>query len=161
VGEPPKRAGQSLCSRLNRHVPVSHVRKRTDRDGSEVHTAGIVKQEPSASAGPPDGAARFFERAAVPAEVFYVVLSKGTAGERDHYLRSVLYETRPQAETELARMRAADGGGSYDVWKSATYIEPAEWLHRVVRSDGTLILPRLGGVEKCTDASANGAAGPP
>jgi hypothetical protein len=31
------------------------------------------------------------------------------------------------------------------------YIEPAEWLHRVVRLDGTLILPRLRGVEELAD----------
>jgi hypothetical protein len=139
---------------------AAHVRKRTDRDKSEVQTACTMKQRPSESRGPSDGAAHFAEQAAVPAEVFYVVLSKGTLGERDHCLRSALYETRPQADLELARMRAADSGGSYDVWKSATYIEPAEWLHRVVRADGTLILPRLRGVEKCGDTPPNRAAGP-
>lgn len=79
-----------------------------------------------------------------------MVKSTGVLGERDHCLRSSLYETRSQAETELARLQDADSGGSYAIWKSATYIEPAEWLHRVVRSDGTLILPRLHGVEKLT-----------
>jgi hypothetical protein len=72
-------------------------------------------------------------------------------GERNHHLRSDLYETRRQAEIELAHRRHADPGGSYSVWKSATYIEPAEWRYRVVRSDGTLILPRLYGLEKLTD----------
>jgi hypothetical protein len=62
-----------------------------------------------------------------------------------------LYETRPQADVELAGLRHTDSGGTYGVWKSVTYIEPAEWLHRVVRSDGSLILPRLRGVEKLTD----------
>jgi hypothetical protein len=90
--------------------------------------------------------------AAPPVEVFYVVQSHGVDGERSHCLRSALYEARPQAETELARLRNEDGGGSYAIWKSATYIEPAEWLHRVVRSDGTCILPRLHGVEKFPDA---------
>lgn len=85
-----------------------------------------------------------------PLEVFYVVQSTGIAGERNHHLRSDLYETRRQAEDELARHRHADSAGSFSVWKSATYIEPAEWLHRVVRSDGTLILPRLHGLQKLT-----------
>jgi hypothetical protein len=108
----------------------------------------MMKQ--SVSDTPAAGSAHFFEQtAAVPVEVFYVVLSKGTVGERHHCLRSALYETRPQAHAELVRIRAADSAGSYDVWKSATYIEPAEWLHRVVRSDGTLILPRLRGAERC------------
>ena len=89
--------------------------------------------------------------AAPPVEVFYVVQSTGVLGERDHRLRSDLYETRPQADFELVHLRRADSGGTYSVWKSVTYIEPAEWLHRVVRSDGTLILPRLHGVEKLTD----------
>jgi hypothetical protein len=88
---------------------------------------------------------------APPLEVFYVVQSTGVVGKRSHRLRSDLYETRPQAAAELARVRHADSGGSYSVWKSATYIEPAEWRHRVVRADGTLILPRLHGLEKLTD----------
>ena len=86
-----------------------------------------------------------------PLDVFYVVESTGIGGERSNHLRSDLYETRPQAEIELARRRQADSGGRYSVWKSATYIEPAEWRHRVVRSDGTLILPRLHGLEKLTN----------
>jgi hypothetical protein len=94
----------------------------------------------------------FSATAMAPAEVFYVVQSTGIVGERNHRLSSDLYETRPQAEAELAQRRHADSSGSYSVWKSATYVEPAEWLHRVVRSDGTLILPRLHGVEKLTDA---------
>jgi len=85
---------------------------------------------------------------ASPAEVFYVVQSTGKLGQRDHRLRSDLYETRPQADAELTRLRHADSAGSYDVWKSVTYIEPAEWQHRVLRSDGTLILARLHGLDK-------------
>jgi hypothetical protein len=85
---------------------------------------------------------------APPLEVFYVVLSNGALGERTHLLRSALFETRSQADIELARLQAADTGADYGVWKSVTYIEPAEWLHRVVRADGTLILPRLRGVDK-------------
>jgi hypothetical protein len=85
---------------------------------------------------------------APPLEVFYVVLSNGDLGERTHLLRSALFETRSQADIELARLQAADTDADYGVWKSVTYIEPAEWLHRVVRADGTLILPRLRGVDK-------------
>jgi hypothetical protein len=85
------------------------------------------------------------------ATLYYIVQSTGTVGERSHHLRSDLYETRPQAETELAQLRHADSGGSYSVWKSMAYVEPAEWLHRVVRADGTLILPRLHSLEKLTD----------
>jgi hypothetical protein len=59
-----------------------------------------------------------------------------------------LYETRSEADAELARLQREDRNGAYSVWKSATYVEPAEWLHRVVRSDRTLILTRLNGTEK-------------
>ena len=90
--------------------------------------------------------------AAPPVEVFYVVQTKGIPGQRDHTLRSILYETRSQANVELDRIRHADADGTYSVWKSVTYVEPAEWLHRVVRANGTLILPRIHGVEKLTDA---------
>lgn len=83
-----------------------------------------------------------------PFEVFYVVQSTGLPGERNHRLSSALYETRRQAEDELSRLCTAEPSANYGVWKSATYIEPAEWLHRVVRSDGSLILPRLNGAEK-------------
>jgi hypothetical protein len=86
-----------------------------------------------------------------PLDVFYVVESTGIVGERNHRLRSDLYETRPQADVELLRLRRADCAGSYSVWKSATYVEPAEWLHRVVRADGSLILPRLHGLERLSD----------
>jgi hypothetical protein len=88
---------------------------------------------------------------ASPEEVFYVVHSTGVLGERDHRLCSDLYETRLQADAELPRARHADSAGSYGVWKSGTYIEPAEWLRRVVRADGTLILPRLHGLDKLPD----------
>ena len=95
----------------------------------------------------------FSAAASPPVEVFYVVQNTGARGsERGNCLCSVLYETRPQAETECVRLQDADAAGRYGVWKSATYIEPAEWLHRVVRSDGTLILPRLHDVEKSKDA---------
>jgi hypothetical protein len=98
-----------------------------------------------------DRSMSFADSIAAPTDVFYVVQSASVSGERTHYLRSDLYETRSQAETELTRLRDTNHSGGYGVWKSSTYVEPAEWLHRVVRSDGTLILPRLYGVEK-TDA---------
>ena len=110
-----------------------------------------MKQDSLASGGGSNGSKHFCAPAAAPREVFYVVESTGIVGERDHRLRSALYETRPQAQMELVRLRAEVSGGSYSVWKSATYVEPAEWLHRVVRVDGSLILPRLHGVEKSTD----------
>jgi hypothetical protein len=83
-----------------------------------------------------------------PSDVFYVVQSERADGERTHSIRSDLYETRLQAEAEFARLSEASRDSHYGIWKSTTYIEPAEWLHRVVRSDGTLILPRLHDVEK-------------
>ena len=95
----------------------------------------------------------FSTHSPTPTEVFYVVQSTGVElGERSHRLCSALYETRRQAESELSRLRTAKPLGAYGVWKSATYIEPAEWLHRIVRSDGSLILPRLNGAEKYTSA---------
>jgi hypothetical protein len=81
-------------------------------------------------------------------DVFYVVQSTGALGERAHCLRSDLYETRPQAETALARLRDANPEGSYGVWKSTTYIEPAGStvaLHplKTVRSRGSGSASRL------------------
>jgi hypothetical protein len=87
-----------------------------------------------------------------PVEVFYVIRTTAARGERNHCLCSSLYETRPQAQSELARLQQEDTAGDYSVWKSETYIEPAEWLHRVVRSDGTLIMPRLRGTSRNVDA---------
>lgn len=88
-----------------------------------------------------------------PHEVFYVVESRDGAGERNHRLHSDLYETRSQAEAELPRLSSdEDGRAHYSVWKSVTYVEPAEWRHRVVRSDGTLILPRLHRVASSPEA---------
>jgi hypothetical protein len=111
-----------------------------------------MKGNTAASGRDSERSMAFTHTTAPPVEVFYVVQSSGVGGERSHCLRSALYETRQQAETELARLRNEDAGGRYAIWKSATYIEPAEWLHRVVRSDGTFILPRLHGVEKLADA---------
>jgi hypothetical protein len=107
-----------------------------------------MKHETVASSGHTNGVERFAAPVAAPTAVFYVVESTAVLGERDHRLCSALYETRPQAQTELARLQGTDADGSFSIWKSETYIEPAEWLHRVVRSDGTLILPRLHGVER-------------
>jgi hypothetical protein len=78
-------------------------------------------------------------------DIFYVVRTLAAEGERNHYLCSVLYETGPQAQTELTRLQREDAAARYEVWKSATFVEPAEWRHRVVRADGSLIHTRLRG----------------
>jgi hypothetical protein len=83
-----------------------------------------------------------------PVEIFYVVRTTGAEGERNHSLCSPLYETRLQAQKELARLQREDAAGGYSIWKSETFIEPAEWMHRVVRADGTMILPRLHGTSR-------------
>jgi len=84
----------------------------------------------------------------VPVEIFYVVSSQDGLGERTQRLCSALYENLALADVELARLHEADPDVNYSVWKSKTCIEPGEWLHRVVRADGSLIMPRLRGVEK-------------
>jgi len=84
----------------------------------------------------------------VPVEIFYVVSSQDGLGERTQRLCSALYENLALAEVELARLHEADPDVNYSVWKSKTCIEPGEWLHRVVRADGSLIMPRLRSVEK-------------
>ena len=78
-----------------------------------------------------------------PLEVFYVVQTTGKViGKRHHSVRSLLYETRHQAQAELLQLRAANAGAdTYDIWKSTTYIEPAEWMSDVVMDDGTMIRP--------------------
>ena len=84
----------------------------------------------------------------LPVEIFYVVSCQDGLGQRTQRLCSALYENLALAEVELARLHEADPGVHYSVWKSKTCIEPGEWLHRVVRADGSLIMPRLQGVEK-------------
>jgi hypothetical protein len=93
----------------------------------------------------------FSAPAAAPVEIFYVVLTAAVMGERAHRLCSPLYETRAQADAGLAALERENRDGLYSVWKSVTYVDPAEWLHRVVRSDGTLILTRLNGTERFAD----------
>jgi hypothetical protein len=141
-------ASAALCD------PGPDVRKRTDAPDLNRQYAGMEIK--SVLKGPSNDATRFSDRAAAPVDVFYIVQSKGDHGERDHRLRSMLYETLDTAETELSRLRAGDvtGATSYDIWRSTTYIEPTEWLHRVVRSDGTLVLPRLRGAQRCADIRA-------
>jgi hypothetical protein len=107
-----------------------------------------MKQATHASGLHSDRSRSFSSSDALPVEVFYVVRSAGDFPERAHSIRSDLYETRSQANTERARLQDADPDSNYGVWKSATYVEPAEWLHRVVRFDGTLVLPRLRGAER-------------
>jgi hypothetical protein len=74
-----------------------------------------------------------------PADVFYVVQSSGLLGQREHDVSSDLYETHAQAHIELARLKAGNPGGDYDIWKSSSYIEPPAWLYCVVLADGTVI----------------------
>jgi hypothetical protein len=83
-------------------------------------------------------------KSVAPLEVFYVVQTTGTVlGKRHHRVRSLLYETRRQAQAELLQLGAANAGAdSYSVWKSATYIEPADWMTDVVMNDGTMIRPK-------------------
>jgi hypothetical protein len=75
-----------------------------------------------------------------PAEVFYVVQSTGVFGRREHQVASLLYETRADARTELARLCAARAG-DYSIWKSTTYVEPPRWGYAVMRADGTVVPP--------------------
>jgi len=77
-------------------------------------------------------------------DVFYVVhTTAGVSGERHHRVRSLLFETRRQARTELKRLREADGAnGTYGIWKGTTYVEPAEWSYDVVMADGTVVPAR-------------------
>lgn len=78
-----------------------------------------------------------------PLEVFYVVhTTSGAVGERCHRICPPLYETPHQAEKELRQLRARVPGGIYSVWKSATSIEPADWLYDVVIADGSVIRAR-------------------
>jgi RPA family protein len=77
----------------------------------------------------------------LPLDVFYVVHSTGRHGERQHLVRSILYQKKLHADAELARVRADDPEGTYDVWHAATYIEPAAWAYDVLLADGTLIHP--------------------
>jgi hypothetical protein len=113
----------------------------------------MMKHDTLAATPTHDRSQTFAAPGAPPVAIFYVVRSADPAGERVHHLCSQLFETRPQADTELARVRREDrNGGIYSVWKSATYVDLAEWLHRVVRLDGTLILPRLHDTETLADA---------
>jgi len=125
-------------ARVRRATECASAQTETELKGNLIVTMQLT---PNASS----------DRPAAPVDVFYIVLTQGERGERGHSLRSPLYDTRDGAEPELTRLRAADGAGSYGIWRSTTYIERGEWLHRVLRSDGTLILPRLHGVEKCAE----------
>jgi hypothetical protein len=41
---------------------------------------------------------------------------------------------------QLTHLRgAAATSGIYSVWRSTTYVEPAEWLYDVVIADGSII----------------------
>jgi hypothetical protein len=79
------------------------------------------------------------DAAGTPAEVFYVVQSVGLIGDRQHHVSSVLYETRRQAETELARLRSNEPDSTYSVWQSISYTEPHQWVGPVVLANGTVV----------------------
>jgi hypothetical protein len=85
---------------------------------------------PPAAATPPGTA---------PCEVFYVVETSGSVRKRQHHTSSLLYETRPQAETERRQLMEANPGKIYSVWKHTTYIEPAVWLADVEMADGSVL----------------------
>ena len=76
-----------------------------------------------------------------PGDVFYVVRSTGLPGNQQHRVSSVLYETRPQAEAELARLRAGWPATHYSVWRGTSYVEPHLWMYPVVLADGVVVSP--------------------
>ena len=78
-------------------------------------------------------------QSAAPADVYYVVRSSGITGKRDHQVISPLYETRPQAEAELARLRNVKKRGVLSVWMRTAQEEPPQWLSDVIMADGTVI----------------------
>jgi hypothetical protein len=77
----------------------------------------------------------------LPLEVFYVVqTTSGAIGRRQHRICPPLYETPRQAQMQLTHLRgAAATSGTYSVWRSTTYVEPADWLYDVVVADGSII----------------------
>ena len=80
-----------------------------------------------------------FKPIAAPPDVYYVVQSSGTVGRRDHAVISPLYETRSQADAELARLRAEKTKGVLSVWMRTTQDEPPQWLSDVIMADGTVV----------------------
>ena len=78
-------------------------------------------------------------RLAAPADVYYVVQSSGIAGKHDHEVISPLYQTRPQADAELARLRNLKKKGVLTVWMRTAREEPPQWLSDVIMADGTVI----------------------
>jgi hypothetical protein len=76
---------------------------------------------------------------AAPPDVYYVVESSGKIGRRDHHVISPLYETRSQADGELARLSSENRYGVLSVWMRTSYREPAQWASDVVMADGTVV----------------------
>lgn len=76
---------------------------------------------------------------APPPDVYYVVQSSGTVRRRDHEVISPLYETRRQADAELARLRTGKTKGVLSVWMRTAQEEPPQWLSDVIMADGTVI----------------------
>lgn len=89
---------------------------------------------------PRSGPAGTNERQSAPLDVFYVVqTTAGLVGKRHHRVCPPLYETRRQAQINLVHLQRTDSGGTYSIWKAATYVELAEWLYDVVVADGSVI----------------------
>ena len=78
-------------------------------------------------------------RRTAPNEVYYVVRSAGIVGRRDHEVVSPLYETRWQADKELARLRTGKKHGVLSVRTRTSATVPPEWLSDVILCDGTIV----------------------
>jgi hypothetical protein len=117
------------------------VAQRTDGNMPKVEAGLVMKRKAFPSRQSPRRAAGTDDGLPVPLEVFYVVRTTGdVVGKRHHQICPPLYETPHQAQLELTHLRgAASAGGTYSVWKSTTYVEPAEWLYDVVIADGSII----------------------
>ena len=124
------------------------VVQRTDGNTPKVEAGLVMKRNAYPSRQSPRRAASTDDGLHAPLEVFYVVRTTGgVVGKRQHRICPPLYETPQQAQMELMHLRGvASNSGTYSVWKSTTYIEPAEWLYDVVIADGSIIraaeLPR-------------------
>ena len=78
---------------------------------------------------------------AAPQKVFYVVETVGEViGERQHRVRSPLYESRQDAAAEFERLRKTAGTAdkNYSIWSSVAHTEPADWNQDVVNANGSV-----------------------
>jgi hypothetical protein len=137
--------GDSRTGRPGRLIRrgLAFVVQRTDPDTRTVEALQTMRLKTSPSGQSPRDASRTGGPVRVPLEVFYVVQTTGDIiGRRHHRVCPPLYETRHQARIELVHLRAAGlEGGTYSIWKAATYVEPAEWLYDVVTADGSVARP--------------------